>query len=290
MACLVLALLVMLCGCHWVGQPSPSPEPEPAAPEPSPSPSPEPEPYIIKNPEGMTVETRFAPPEGFSRVPAEEGSFGAYLRALPLKPDGDVIYLYDGTIKPDDRFDAVLKMEVGPRDFMRNTNLLLRLRGEYLYQAGRFEDIEFHFFSGFVFPFAKWAEGSRINVKGNKVDWSAPAAEPDDSPEALRSYLTTLFIYSNATAIRQDLLQAVRVEAGYLFTGAGGAMIADMAADGDGRTAVLLCRGGDPEQEGYVVKNTGDRDASPWFIVPQNGILQTPEGELSVGDLFLFRK
>ena len=290
-ALLALALVFMLCGCNWAAQPSPAldPGPETVTEDPSPSEK-EPEPYAVKTPEGMAIETRFAPPEGFARVPAEEGSFGEYLRTLPLKPDGDVIYLFDGTIKPDDQFEAVLKLEIGPRDFMRNTNLLIRLRAEYLYQAGLPDDIEFHFLSGFVFPFAKWAGGDRISVSGNKVDWSAPAAAPDDGPDALKNYLNTLFIYTNATSIKQDLLQAVRVEMGHVFVGAGGAVIADMAEDEDGRTAVLLVRGGDPEQEGYVVTNPGDADNSPWFIVPENGILQTPEGELSVGDLFMFRK
>jgi hypothetical protein len=181
-------------------------------------------------------------------------------------------------------------MDVGPRNFMRNTNLLLKLRGEYLHANGRHDDIEFHFLSGFLFPFSRWASGERVSVNNNRVDWSAPAADPDDGPAALRSYLSTLFIYSNATAIRQDLLQASRVEPGYVFISHGGAVIADMAEDGDGRAAVILVRGGDPEQEGYVVRNSGGREISPWYIVPQNGILRTPEGDLSVGDLFLFRK
>ena len=36
-------------------------------------------------------------PPGFSRV--EAGGFGAYLRALPLKPAGSVVRLYDGQPK-----------------------------------------------------------------------------------------------------------------------------------------------------------------------------------------------
>jgi hypothetical protein len=290
--CLVLTLAFLLSGCGWVERPAPVEfEPLPVeTPEPSPPEETVPEPHISKNPDGATIEERFNPPEGFSRMEAEEGSFGAFLRGYPLKQDGDVIYLHDGTIKPDDRFDAVLRMEIGPRDFMRNTNLLLRLRGEYLFSEGSYEDIEFHFLSGFRFPFTRWADGERINVSGNRVDWSGTAAEPDDSPETLRSYLNTLFIYSNATAIRQDLLQAARVEMGAVFIQHGGAVVADMAADENGRQAVLLVRGGDPEQEGYVVRNTENMDVSPWFIVPVNGILRTPEGELSVGDLFLFRR
>jgi hypothetical protein len=290
--CLTAALFLLVSGCEWIGRltEAESPSPSEEEPSPTPSPSPSPEPHIIKIPEGTTIEERFNPPGGFARIPLEAGSFGAFLRGYPLKADGDVIYLHDGTIKPDDRFDAVLAMEIGPRNFMRNTNLLLRLRGEYHYEAGRFEDIEFHFLSGFLFPFTRWAAGERIHVDGSRVNWSAPAAQADDSPEALRSYFNTLFIYTNATAIRQDLMQAARVEPGYVFLNHGGAVIADMAADEEGRTAVLLVRGGDPEQEGYVVRNTGDRENTPWFIVPQNGILRTPEGDLSAGDLFFFRK
>jgi hypothetical protein len=85
-------------------------------------------------------------------------------------------------------------------------------------------------------------------------------------------------------------MQAARVEPGYVFINHGGAMVADMAVDGEGRSAVILVRGGEPEQEGYVVRNPGDTGNSPWFIVPDNGILRTPEGDLSVGELFLFRR
>jgi hypothetical protein len=77
---------------------------------------------------------------------------------------------------------------------------------------------------------------------------------------------------------------------GYVFINNGGAVVADMAEDETGRTAVILLRGGEPEQEGYAVRNPHDPDNSPWFIVPANGILQTPEGEFSVGNLFMFRE
>jgi hypothetical protein len=291
--CLALICAFLSGGCGWVGQPSPSPVERPSE-EPSELPEPEdeePEPYVIKNPEGETVETRFNPPEGFLRADIPEESFGAYLRALPLKQDGGVIYLHDGTIKPDGSFDAVLDMKINNnRNRMRNTNFLLRLRAEYLYQTGRQDDISFHFLSGFVFNFSTWASGSRIKENENgKVVWQAASADADDSYDALWDYLQWAYNYSNASAMKSDLLQAVRTEAGCVFLSHGGAVIADMAEDENGRAAILLVRGGDPEQEGYVVRNTGDAELSPWFIVPDNGIIQTPEGELSAGDLYFFR-
>ena len=45
----------------------------------------------ILNPSGKTIETRFNCPAGFKRVMALKGSFGEYLRQLPLKPDGSPV-------------------------------------------------------------------------------------------------------------------------------------------------------------------------------------------------------
>lgn len=284
-----LGLLLLLGGCEWMsGEPSPSPSPslEPSPTVPSPSPSPEP--YIIKVPEGETLETRVKPPEGFSRGEIEDGSFAAFLRETPLKPDGEPAYLYDGTIKPDDRFDAVMKMDINTRDLMRNANFLQRMRAEYLYGQARFGDIEFHFLSGFAFGFSKWAEGNNIKVDVSDVEW-VPSETSNGSYESFLTYLNTLYVYSNTTALKQDLLQSNDMQIGCVFTAAGGAIVADLAEDGTGRRAVLLLRAGEPEQEGYVVRNTGEPDVSPWFIVPDNGIINTPEGELSVGDVYVFK-
>lgn len=284
------AVFLLLAGCNWVTQPSPSPE-EPSQTIEEPSPSPSPEPYVIKDPAGETLETRFKPPEGFTRVQADESSFAEYLRSTPLKPDGDVVYLYDGTIKPDDNFEAVMKMTINNnRNLMRNVHFLMRMRAEYHYQAGRYDDIEFHFLSGFAFDFATWAGGSRLKEANNKVQWQAASAVSDDGPESFKEYLKWVYIYTNTAAIKQDLVQSSGIAIGSVFITSGGAIVADMAEHEDGSIAVLLLRAGDPEQEGYVVKNTGEPDNSPWFIIPPNGILQTPEGELSVGDIYEFKR
>jgi hypothetical protein len=289
-----LALLFLLSACGWVNKPSPPVSESPPEEDPSPSyePEEEVEPHIIKDPEGAVLETRFFPPEGFTRTQGGGGeSFGAYLRALPLKPDGAVIYLHDGTVKPDDKFEAVLDMRINNnRNRMRGIHFPLRLYAEYLFHAGQANDISFHFMSGFTFDFAAWAAGSRLKEEENgRVVWQAASAAADGSYESLWEYLQRLYNYANTASVRRDLLQAVRPEAGFLFVDHGGAVIADMAQDAGGRTAILLLRAGDPEQEGYVVKNIKDADISPWFIIPDNGIISTPEGEYSIGELYMFR-
>jgi hypothetical protein len=54
------------------------------------------------NEKGMTLQTRFIPPQGFEREPSNEKSFAAYLRNLPLKPAGTKVKYYNGNIKDDD--------------------------------------------------------------------------------------------------------------------------------------------------------------------------------------------
>src|SRR5262245_61823080 len=48
---------------------------------------------------GDTIEARFPPPVGFRRTAVADGSFGAYLRALPLRPEGTPVRLHDGRPK-----------------------------------------------------------------------------------------------------------------------------------------------------------------------------------------------
>ena len=46
-------------------------------------------------PAGAVAES-FAVPDGFRRIPAEGGSFGDWLRHLPLKPADSGVTLHDG--------------------------------------------------------------------------------------------------------------------------------------------------------------------------------------------------
>ena len=114
-------------------------------------------------------------PPGFSRV--EAGGFGAYLRALPLKPTGSVVRLYDGRPKAWQRGAyAVVDMEIGAKDLQQCADAVIRLRAEYLWAAGRRDAIRFHFTNGFRADYARWADGYRIRVQGNAVEWYRGAA------------------------------------------------------------------------------------------------------------------
>src|SRR6187549_3620216 len=64
-----------------------------------------------------TILTRFEPPPGFDRTILDDGSFSAWLRGLPLRPEGSLVHLYNGALKSrQDVHAAVVDMSLGERD------------------------------------------------------------------------------------------------------------------------------------------------------------------------------
>ncbi len=283
--CLLTVLLLPGCGGSGSGA---SASPSPSLSE-SPSPSPTPTPVPILMPEGETLETRFNLPEGFARTAQPEDSFGAFLRVLPLKPDGSSAYLFDGTAITGLSPAAVISWDPGTQDRCQNTDALIRLRAEFLFSRERFEDISFHFMSGFNFAFSKWSEGYSIKVSGSKVDW-VKSGEPDSSHEALEKYLSNLYVYTNATAILSDLQSASEPSPGDVFVEDGGVMIADLAENSaSGETIVMLCKGGGSAQNLYIVGNTREPEISPWFPVSDGGVVYTGSGSFVISALKRFK-
>lgn len=287
-------LIILLCavtiiglsGCDGSGA---SPSPSPSAGQESPSPSPSPSPKTILNPEGATLEERFDTPLGFTRTPQTEDSFGSYLRALPLKADGSSAHLFDGTAVPGAAPAAVFDLDVGARDNCQNTDVLLKIRAEYLYSRERYSEIAFHFMSGFNFTYETWAEGNTIKVDNSKVDWVS-SGDPDNSPQSLDKYLHMLYAYSNATAILSDLQSAADPTLGDVFTEGGGVMIVDMAENAEtGETIVMLCAGGSPAQSIRLLANTREPLISPWFTVSDGGVVYTDAGSFVMSALMRFK-
>src|SRR5690606_12540173 len=68
-------------------------------------------------PSATTVESRLPAPPGYQRIEAEPGSITAYLRKLPVKPDGSPVLLYNGNEKDyQDAHVAIIDMEIGNRN------------------------------------------------------------------------------------------------------------------------------------------------------------------------------
>ncbi|MCD4691207.1 DUF4846 domain-containing protein [bacterium] len=107
-----------------------------------------------------SVASRFRPPFGYARLEVKPGSFGEWLRGLPLEPGRGVVDMFDGTRARNQRNHvAVLAIDVGARDLQQCADAVIRLRAEYLLATGRGSEIAFRFTSGDLARWSDWREG-----------------------------------------------------------------------------------------------------------------------------------
>ena len=149
---------------------------------------------------------RIAPPSGYVRETCSDNSFTTYLRNLPLLPKGSKVLLYNGKEKANQAAAfAVVDMEIGNRDLQQCADAVIRLRAEYLWKHKRYADIKFNFTSGFTAEYKKWAEGNRIKVNDNQVQWYASGKGVDYSYKTFRNYLDMVFMYAGTASLSREL-------------------------------------------------------------------------------------
>jgi len=243
---------------------------------------------------GGTLAERIAPPAGFRRAPAAPGSFGAWLRGLPLHPGRPPVHLFDGRLKGNqEAHHAVVRLDVGTRDLQQCADAVMRLRAEFLRDRGCDGDIAFRFTSGDRAAWTDWRRGLRPRIAGNRVTWR-PAAAADGSYASFRRYLETVFTYAGSASLAKELEKVedpAHLAAGDVFIQGGfpghAVLVADVAEDGRGRRAFLLVQSYMPAQEVHVLRNPAD-PASPWYPARSSGELETPEWRFRYEDLRRF--
>ncbi|MFN3876146.1 MAG: DUF4846 domain-containing protein, partial [Flavobacteriales bacterium] len=212
-------------------------------------------------PDGSTIGSRFHPPPGFTRLETPAAGFAAYLRALPLKPEGAPVLLHNGGRKHrQDAHAAVVDMSVGPKDLQQCADAVMRLRAEHLFAAGRQDRIAFHFTSGFLAEWKRWRWGERIRAEGARCTWHAGARADSSHAELLR-FLDVVFTYAGTRSLAKELVPAAEapLAIGDVFIQAGSpghaVIVVDAARHPDGRIAFLLAQSYMPAQEIHVLRN-----------------------------------
>lgn len=239
-----------------------------------------------------SISVRIAPPEGYQRMQQSPGSFGAWLSQLPLKPGNPPVHLYNGSLKRNQEAHfAVVDMDTGSRDLQQCADAVMRLRAEYLWAAGKPQDIRFHFTSWDVAEFSRWSEGYRPSVRGNSVTWSRSASK-DTSYANFRRYLDTVFTYSGSYSLSRELtgVNAGTMQPGDVFINGGfpghAVIVVDMAVNPQtGKKIFLLAQSYMPAQEIHVLKNPENSKLSPWYDLDFGDILATPEWTFTSDDL-----
>lgn len=206
-------------------------------------------------------------PKGYERV-AKDG-FASFLRHLALKKDRTV-YLYNGQPKANQSAQfAVLDISVGSQDLQQCADAVMRLRAEYLFAAGLFEQIMFKDNSGKVYQF-----------------------NPPYTKENFGRYLLQVFGMCGSASLAKQL-QAVAglssIQPGDVLIRGGfpghAVIVTDVAVNAAGERIYLLSQSYMPAQDIHILVNPMDEDLSPWYKVNDGKIIRTPEYTFTSNEL-----
>lgn len=239
-----------------------------------------------------TIQTRFSPPDGFVRQ--KQTGFSNYLRHLPLKSTAAKVHYYNGQEKSNNVYAAVIDIDVGTRDLQQCADAIMRLRAEYLYSIKDYHKIHFNFTNGFRCNYSEWMKGKRILVNGNKVTW-VQKHQPSNNYKDFRNYLTIIFSYAGTLSLDKELkpVSIEDLQIGDVFIQGGSPghaiIVVDVAISRVTNEKVfLLVQSYMPAQDIHVLKNFANKDNNPWYSIPKNGVLNTPEWTFETGDLKRF--
>ena len=221
--------------------------------------------YIV--PEGTTVGTRIIPPEGYTRVPAEDGSFGEYMRNYPLLPDNTKLPVYDTTTIDSDFTAAVFDISVGDEGYQQCADSIIRLYSDYFYENGQYDKISFMFSNGDICDYNSWRKGKRMLAYGD-YSFMLPAALPDDSEQQYRNYLKEVMRYAGTLSLLKES-QPISVDemhiGDFICNESHVVMIVDEAVNDKGEKVYLFGQSFIPAVCFHIVYNIDGEGSSPWF-------------------------
>ncbi|MBC8044615.1 MAG: DUF4846 domain-containing protein [Rhizobacter sp.] len=238
--------------------------------------------WLGGKPVSESIETRFAPPAGFTRVDAAKGSFAAWLRGLPLKQGTPEVFLFSGKKKENQTAQAaVIEIDTGTRDLQQCADAVMRLRAEYLFANGRQNDIHFKFTNGSDARYEDWRKGGRPKIQGAKAVWRQVAA-PDTGYKTFRKYLDVVFTYAGSASLEKELMpvKIEDVEIGDVFIQGGypghAVMVVDVATEKiSNKKMFLIAQSYMPAQDIHILKNPASQNA--WYSSEFTSDLETPE-------------
>lgn len=254
-------------------------------------------PWLEELEQASLLGNRIKTPAGFTRVPMELGTFGNWLRRLPIKKGGPKVFLFNGSSRGvnEDAHAYVVDVDTGSADLQRTAQAIIRLRAEYLYSAGQNDAIKFSLLSGAPAEWSSWAQGVRSGA-GTRGRSSTRRVAADSTYPNLRKYLNDLVFKKTSTATLSQDLQPVAdandIRVGDVFVRPGSpgnaAIVVDLAVNRQGRRIFLLAQGGTPAQNMHILKNLSDTRLSPWYDVVFEATLNTPACKYAKTDLRRF--
>lgn len=218
------------------------------------------------------LEARFDPPEGYTRIALADGSFGAWLRGLPLTAKGTPVTTFRGAIlraADHPNIAAVVAMDIGDQDLQQCADSVIRLHAEWLWSSGN-RAMSYRAASGTAMPYSRWAAGERVEGRGMGIEWVRGGRATTDHA-SFRKFLDMVFAYANTGSLSQQAkpIEEKDIRPGdfVVMPGSPGhtVLVLDMALRGDGSRALLLGQGYMPAQSFQVLRPSPE---ATWFIAP----------------------
>lgn len=242
---------------------------------------------------GNRLVNRFTPPPGFVRRNVSPGSFAHWLRHLPMKPPGTPVRLHTGRLKGNQSVHAaVVDIDTGRRDLQQCADAVIRLRAEYLHARRSYGAIRFHFTSGDLARFDRWAAGWRPRIRGNRVRWVKRSAT-GSGRASFRRYMRTVFTYAGTISVRREMkrvpVSGMRIGDVFVEAGSPGhaVLVVDMAWHPKTRKRVfMLLQSYMPAQDMHILRNPAT--GGVWYPARFGKTLTTPEWRFKTSDLRRF--
>lgn len=223
------------------------------------------------------LDVRFAPPTGFTRAAVADGSFGAFLRTLPLLPAGAKVVDYRGAPLYDDghhpNIAAVVDLDVGDKNLQQCADAVIRLHAEWKYGRGD-RDMSYKSVSGTSIPYARYLAGDRAVTRGNDLVLQRSSGARADEHALFRAYLDDVFNVASTRSLERDAARVpfAELRAGDFFVMSGqpfghAVLVLDIAKDDEKnprRLALLLGQSFMPAQSFQVLRPD---TRSTWFVV-----------------------
>jgi hypothetical protein len=220
------------------------------------------------NPNGSTIKTRFNAPSGFTRKEYNSNSFENFLQNLPLKKNGSLVHLFDGSIKENyGIYLGVVDLSIGKKDLHQCADAVMRLRAEYLFSQKKYDEISFLTASGKKLGYIVWLNG-RVPNKDNF--WN---------------YLEVLFNVANTTSLNKQLTSKLiaKLEIGdvFIYPWQGrmyghAIIVVDKCVNPEGKVKFMLAQSFTPAQEIEILDNPNEM-GSPWYDLNFGETLDTPQ-------------
>lgn len=222
-------------------------------------------------PDGMTLETRIAPPDGYTRVQADEGSFSAYLRKYPLLPDDIKLPVYDGSTIDTTDAAAIFDISLGDEGYQQCADSVIRLYSDYFYETKQFDRISFKFSNGDECSYNNWRKGKRMFAFAD-VSLEIFGALPDDSKQQYMNYLKEVMRYAGTLSLlkESEVISPDEMRVGDIVCNdTHVVMVVDMAVNDKGEKCYLFGQSFIPAVCFHIIARNDGKEVTPWFTQEQ---------------------